>query len=203
MWAKILTVINTLLLLTMLGLAGFGFQQYNIVQQQNILQAKQFAEQITGLKEFRTEILENPLFSADISLSDTLVFQDQKLMGYTQVSGYLTTEEKAVPEVEEPIQVAIIAFTNPTDETLVEFIQDQIEQETEFYQEEDSTYFMPIGCLVDETIENSSLQIETALYTQLADSTIDEPLNLRLLFNGKTQTDDICQGELTQLQIID
>jgi hypothetical protein len=200
MWSKILSVINCLLILTVAGLGFFQFNQFDVNLQRLTAENKAVTQKLEEVTDFQAELMKNPLIALAGDPLNTLSYEEGKLIGFVDVDVLLANEELILPEVENPVEVAVLAIKNGTDGSITEFISTQTEAETKYFDMDSDLQFIPVGCLIDGNIEG--IDSEEGAFEELSGATIDETIKVRLFFNGKIPTDNVCEGTAAKIQIL-
>jgi hypothetical protein len=202
MWAQVLTVLNTLLILTTIGLGVFGYQNYILATDQQATEAKAIVQKLEELEEFKTAIERNPLLDTAINANDTLVSENGELKGFTNLTGFLITEE-----VEED-EVVLFAYSESTDNSLEKFIDEIIQNNDDSIFDKDQTYYyLPLGCVKTTTVEGQSttkeydLNLPTETIAKLEAATEAEQISVRAFFSGTKASENVCDSLVTNMQI--
>lgn len=179
MWSKILTIINTILLVTIIGGGAFGAQQYLSQQDLSRSQLEMLQSKLLELEKQQKDILENPIFSFESELGATLELAEDQIVGFTDVQGFLTEEE--LQSGEEKIKISYINFTNPSDKKIEEYI-DTILQDgaSSQFGKKDSFYYMALGCSKDNEIANQNMKLTANALGKIQKASQESPIRMRL-----------------------
>lgn len=201
MWSKLLTVINTILIFTIVGGALFVYQENEMNSQRLNAEIVNLKSEVEELMAFQNEVNENPILNLGLEQGDTLRLTADGLVGFVDVQAFLTYEEKLVPTLEEPLQVAVLGVKNATDLAFSEYINRQIELEAEYFNNEEGTLFLPLGCPLNNSIESNNLIVEEDVLSSLE---VDEEnmVATRLFFSSGTVFVDACESGISGVQIL-
>lgn len=192
MWSKILTILNTLLIVVAAGLGGFAYQQIQMVSERTGTEITDLAKGFEQINKQQAELLKNPLLALGINMGDTLKLEDDKLIGFVQVSGFLVESEATAEDAETTNQPKILAFKNPTDDSLTEFIESKLSGTLETsYDKDEEYYYIPFSC-----------EAEVGASEGLSELGPDKLGSIRLFFGPEdTETED-CPVSIAKWQVL-
>lgn len=201
MWSKLLTVINTLLIFTVAGAGLFIYQENAVNLQRFESELSNISAEIENLASFQNELSENPILNLGLEKGDSLRLTADGLVGFVDLEAYLTYEEKLIPTLEDPLQVAVLRVKNPTDLAFVEYVNQQIELESEYFSNEGGLLSLPLGCPVNNKIEGSNLIVEEEVLAGL-EGEEENLVRTRLFFSSGTVFVDACESGISGIQIL-
>ncbi len=195
MWFKVLTVINTLLLVVLVA-AEFDYIE---------LQPEEEAEVVEEVVEEPENSEEDAEEEEEDLIGDTLKIDEDSpyvARGFVDLTGYLVTETEVI--FGSVVESAYFAFTEASDETASEFIKFLADNGNTVNRYSGSTYYFGLGCAESNHITNTQFDIRGSDYTKLSNSSSGNPIVMRaFLGESGNIADDACISWLTGFQLVE
>ncbi len=205
MWSKVLTVINTFLLVALIGVGAFGVQTYMVKEGVLKTQLEKFATDLKELDESQKEILDNPFLKFGGEDGETLKLGDNEISGYVDVNAFLIEEDVTVGTFTP--KVAYLNFSNPSDPQIEEFVDDVLKDGASSQFGKDSEYyFMTLGCNTEGVISNTEFTLKGDTLVAFKKATESKPVKARVFLGPYPNVtgaaeDAVCNSFIKNVQI--
>jgi hypothetical protein len=187
MWPKVLTVINTVLILSGVGAGFFAFDQYTSINQKAQTELTKVVKTVSELEKTMEEADKNPFMSKNFKATDSLKdIGKGKLVGFVDIEGYLSVNPAGEAEF-------VFEEESASDEDIVKLSSSK----------GTDLKAIKLGCeKTDKLVLNTNLEIKDSVYEELTASSKDETVKIRFGYNGTEKSTDKCLSEAVSLQVI-
>lgn len=200
MFYKILTVINALALLVVLGFTGYGMSTYGPAIMSNMDYFLKLSDMAKTVEMNSTDIADIKLTLNPFDGVDTLQYDGEFLRGFVDVTGFLD-----VKAVEGEASSASFRFTadNVNDSTLTEMIE-ELDNPALGTVNDEGSFTVSLGCPIENGLKGEpSLIISGDEYKKLVASSDAKPVHVRFFYGEMDGTDALCATTILAAQIVE
>ena len=188
-----------IVLVTGLVVQAGGYYDFLGVDKQVL--PEDFLEEYEEIRDYVMEQKEAEEFVAkNEEIEDTLSNGENGLQGYVDLRGYMVTESQEL--FNSTHQVVYFAFSESTDDTVTAALGALVDGGNTVNRRSGETYYLGLGCQVDDKIENNRFVVSGTMYDQLKSSSSANKVQVRAFFSPSPGVGGPCLSYASGIQVL-